>query len=1590
MVQTAFHDLQPASGASYLVAAQLAPETPAAGLAPDARTVTARRAAWHAHRGQLISHVVAARDDVLAVYEIRRVGSETLPRLLRRYTLAGRITGLNRIRTRNTASDGKERLAVSFRAAKLALLEWDDAANDLVAISVHMYERVPAAAAGGAFLSRPVDGAWIPFLRADTPISSTSRCVALSLPGGLALLPFSADGEDLFGIDMDADAELDIDLGLDMDADLDGVGLRAALRRERELPYTPSLLLPFDAHAAAPASGAAPGAPGLGIGAVRDMTFLPGFSSPTLAILHEPLPSFSGLIRGSQGRDTLALHVLTLDLSPNPGVTGPDEDNPFSQARAGATVLASRPNLPLDALYIVAPPHTIGGVIVISTTAIWHVNQAGRVIGLSVNRWTSFMTGLPAVQWPPLQNAPPYPAYDPQGADPATAPPPIPPRGPDLDLSHSQLAFLPQAGDGASAEAVLALQSGDLYSLTLHLDGRSLRELRLRPLGSTVQPSSLAYLPSAQTDQPTTSQPHEVTEGRDEEMVDMDDAALYGGNSVAAPVNDYAPAGDAGTLFVGSQVEDMELLALSRSAVNPAQAADVTVPEIADEDAALYGYDTGPSTSRDPAAAISARGGALELSMLARISALGPIAALGPTAVEGQVVAGTGARSSGSITFFEPSVRLRDQQDVQLDSPTVPEGAPYRMFPLGEAAGGDVTLLARSDDSKLLVLPLGFQSASIAPVLDVTLPERTILAAPLPEGFVRVTPGFVEVRTYTGQLSAWRSLEVTSAELLSGYVLAVQPDGVTGWELPSLAPVTLPSCIAPGETPKRVHGFEDKYQLLRNSLDAPAPPVHAHAVAMEEVDYGDDMEPVKEGVPEATSTSTPLGPSSTHSWITFLRKNVLCATTLQGDLLLSVPLTTIMSCPERWTWASGELASEEGSIPLELRVVDIRLAYFGQTPHLVMLQADGTLTAYEATPFATAERRLSEDATDAEPLETPHGIAFIKVLSTHIGRATRLEGVPSETDSDIELAPPDGEPVHGKRIQARLNSVGEQLWIAGTGIRTGVLHRPPGGTLVFHRTHSQADILPVTEVPLAPSTAPSTSGTLGVRVSVLEGTKLSLAYLPQVDYSFPVPFARHRIGRTVTHVALHPATRTLVLGTVVEVPSLLFDPEDGAAIQDPAKDPTRATCYRGIVELVSPGARWSSDGFPLKQNETICSLELVSLLSVSTAGKRRDYIAVGTMVTHGEDRPAKGGIYIFDIVQTVPDYSAAAMARGIAGKPGYKLKLIDREQSLRGPVTALCDLNGYLIHAVGQKVRRHSFFARSQLTDLCFQLQVKALENDEWLISVAFLDIGVYINRLRPVKNFILITDAYQSITLAAFQEEPYRMVVLGTYLPPPAHLARSSTVAALGPASAMDEVALTTTGDWLMDAEGSVLFVTSDGAARLRLLEYNPALIGSNQGKRLILRTEFQAASPVSSVLVLPAPHDGDESEPSLQSELLIGTLSGSLVGVTAIDDESSQLLGRVEGQLTRSIQHFAGLNPRAYRTVPTLVHARPLARGMLDMPLIFRFRHLPRDRATETADAVRGPKIAGTTSEEQTTPNDVQAILAAMDKAAMMWPSL
>jgi cleavage and polyadenylation specificity factor subunit 1 len=110
-----------------------------------------------------------------------------------------------------------------------------------------------------------------------------------------------------------------------------------------------------------------------------------------------------------------------------------------------------------------------------------------------------------------------------------------------------------------------------------------------------------------------------------------------------------------------------------------------------------------------------------------------------------------------------------------------------------------------------------------------------------------------------------------------------------------------------------------------------------------------------------------------------------------------------------------------------------------------------------------------------------------------------------------------------------------------------------------------------------------------------------------------------------------------------------------------------------------------------------------------------------------------------------------------------QLKLVVKEEGT-APVTAINSLSGYLIHAMGQKV---GLDVLSTLQDViveeirALQVFVKALDLEERLVAVAFLDVAVYVTSIGVLKNLILIGDQVKSVWFAAFQVSRLRAQAL-------------------------------------------------------------------------------------------------------------------------------------------------------------------------------------------------------------------------------------
>jgi cleavage and polyadenylation specificity factor subunit 1 len=187
---------------------------------------------------------------------------------------------------------------------------------------------------------------------------------------------------------------------------------------------------------------------------------------------------------------------------------------------------------------------------------------------------------------------------------------------------------------------------------------------------------------------------------------------------------------------------------------------------------------------------------------------------------------------------------------------------------------------------------------------------------------------------------------------------------------------------------------------------------------------------------------------------------------------------------------------------------------------------------------------------------------------------------------------------------------------------------------------------------------------------------------------------------------------------------------------------------------------------------------------------------------------------------------------------------------------------------------------------------VRAFDRDERLVGVAFLDVGVYVSSLRALKNLLVVGDAVKSVWLVAFQEEPFKLVVISKDV-------RRHAVARAD----------------LFFSGATVAVVAGDEDGVLRMYAYDPADPESKNGQELVYKTEFHTHSECRASLTIARRSEEGSAVP--QGKLLCGHLDGALSTLTPVDDAAFKRLQLLQGQLVGKIQHVAGLNPRAFRLV-------------------------------------------------------------------------
>lgn len=276
--------------------------------------------------------------------------------LIGEYTLSGTVTALARVKTVSTKSGG-EALLVSFRDAKLSLVEWDPENYRISTISVHYYE-------GENVTSTPF-GPGLDECESVLTVDPSSRCAALKFgQRHLAILPFRQTGDELVEDDGGYDPDLDTPPP-SATGKRNGSDVRVAADGEaKETPYKSSFVLPLTTLDPA-------------LTHPVHLAFLYEYREPTFGILSCSRQPSSAL--AEDRKDILTYSAFTLDL----------------EQRASTTLL-SVPNLPNDLWKVIPLSLPIGGALLVGTNELIHVDQAGKTHAVGVNEfaWRASSFGM--------------------------------------------------------------------------------------------------------------------------------------------------------------------------------------------------------------------------------------------------------------------------------------------------------------------------------------------------------------------------------------------------------------------------------------------------------------------------------------------------------------------------------------------------------------------------------------------------------------------------------------------------------------------------------------------------------------------------------------------------------------------------------------------------------------------------------------------------------------------------------------------------------------------------------------------------------------------------------------------------------------------------------------------------------------------------------------------------------------------------------------------------------------------------------------------------------------------------------------------
>ncbi|KAE8451071.1 hypothetical protein EG329_004743 [Mollisiaceae sp. DMI_Dod_QoI] len=565
------------------------------------------------------------------------------------------------------------------------------------------------------------------------------------------------------------------------------------------------------------------------------------------------------------------------------------------------------------------------------------------------------------------------------------------------------------------------------------------------------------------------------------------------------------------------------------------------------------------------------------------------------------------------------------------------------------------------------------------------------------------------------------------------------------------------------------------------------------------------------------------------------------------------------------------------------------------SPYLILRPSNDDLTIYE--PF-----RTSSPSSPNDLFTTLH---FLKIHNPHLARNPEVSAeVTAESTDATRNEPmraisnvggysavflPGGSPSF---VIKSAKSTPKVLSLQGTGVR---------GMSSFHtagcdRGFIYADVEGIARVAQLPPA--SNFAELGVT-------------LRKVD-----------ICEDVHAITYHPGMQCYAVGTSTRTEFEL--PKDDDHHREWAREDIafKPTMEQGYLKLVNP-VNWSVvNTIPLDPFEMVMCINTLNLEISEVTNERKQLITVGTAICKGEDLPIKGRIYVYDVVNVIPE----------ADRPetNKRLKLVAKEEIARGAITAISEIGtqGFMLVAQGQKC------------------MIRGLKEDGTLLPVAFLDMNSYVTSMKELRGtgLCVFGDAIKGVWFAGYTEEPYKMMLFGKS------------------AKSMEIVST----ELLPDGK-ELYIIAGDSDCNLHIMQYDPEHPKSIQGHLLLHRSTFALGGHMPTAMTLlprtkaatilsssPDAMDVAVNATIPEHEILITTSTGSISLLSPLSEAQYRRLSTLTSHLTNTLYHACGLNPRAYRIDRDAPEGMVGSRTVVDGTILMRWMELGSQRRAEVAGRV------------------------------------